>query len=67
LAQQLPSASSRDHGQSFAVIFKRFNGDFYAIDPMLFSPGQVTVTALETGESFHTGHINLKLLDDSFA
>jgi methenyltetrahydromethanopterin cyclohydrolase len=67
LAQQLPSASSRDYGQPFAVIFKRFNGDFYAIDPMLFSPGQVTVTALETGESFHTGHINLKLLDDSFA
>ncbi|MFZ1952547.1 MAG: methenyltetrahydromethanopterin cyclohydrolase, partial [Pseudolabrys sp.] len=40
--------------------------DFYAIDPMLFSPGQVTITALETGESFHAGQINLKLLDASF-
>jgi methenyltetrahydromethanopterin cyclohydrolase len=66
LAEQLPSAVSRDYGQPFAAIFKRFKGDFYAIDPMLFSPGQVTVTALETGESFHAGHLNLKLLDASF-
>jgi methenyltetrahydromethanopterin cyclohydrolase len=67
LAEKLPSAGSRDYGQPFADIFRRFKGDFYAIDPMLFSPGQVTVTALETGESFHAGHLNLKLLDASFA
>jgi methenyltetrahydromethanopterin cyclohydrolase len=67
LAEKLPSAGSRDYGQPFADIFKRFKGDFYAIDPMLFSPGQVTVTALETGESFHAGHLNLNLLDASFA
>ena len=66
LAEQLPSVGSRDYGQPFAEIFKRFKGDFYAIDPMLFSPGQVTITALETGESFHAGQINLKLLDASF-
>jgi methenyltetrahydromethanopterin cyclohydrolase len=66
LAEQLPSETSRDYGQPFAEIFKRFNGDFYAIDPMLFSPAQVTVTALETGESFHAGHLNLDLLDASF-
>jgi len=67
LAEQLPSETSRDYGRPFAEIFKRFNGDFYAIDPMLFSPAQVTVTALETGESFHAGHLNLELLDASFA
>ncbi len=67
LAEQLPSEGSRDYGQPFAEIFKRFKGDFYAIDPMLFSPAQVTVTALETGESFHAGHLNLNLLDASFA
>jgi methenyltetrahydromethanopterin cyclohydrolase len=67
LAEQLPSEASRDYGRPFAEIFKRFKGDFYAIDPMLFSPAQVTVTALETGESFHAGHLNLDLLDASFA
>jgi methenyltetrahydromethanopterin cyclohydrolase len=67
LAARLPSASSRDYGEPFAAIFKRFKGDFYAIDPMLFSPAEVIVTAIETGESFHGGRINLGLLDASFA
>ncbi len=67
LAEQLPCVNSRDYGQPFAETFKRFKGDFYAIDPMLFSPAQVTVTALESGESFHAGHLNLGLLDASFS
>ena len=48
---KLPSAASRDYGAPFAEIFKRFGGDFYAIDPMLFSPAAVAVTALESGET----------------
>ena len=67
LAGQLPSTTSRDYGEPFAEIFKRFKGDFYAIDPMLFSPAEVIVTAIETGESFHGGRINLDLLDVSFS
>jgi methenyltetrahydromethanopterin cyclohydrolase len=67
LAERLPSTGSRDYGKPFAEIFKQYKGDFYAIDPMLFSPAQVVVTALATGESFHAGRINLDLLDASFA
>jgi methenyltetrahydromethanopterin cyclohydrolase len=67
LAQALPSEGSRDYGRPFAEIFKRFKGDFYAIDPMLFSPAEVIVTAIETGVSFHRGHVDLQLLDASFA
>jgi len=67
LAERLPSEGSRDYGRPFAEIFKRFGGDFYAIDPMLFSPAEVTVTALDTGESFHAGRLNGDLLDASFA
>jgi methenyltetrahydromethanopterin cyclohydrolase len=67
LADQLPSKASRDYGRPFAEIFKAFKGDFYAIDPMLFSPAKITVTALETGESFHSGDIDLGPLDASFA
>jgi methenyltetrahydromethanopterin cyclohydrolase len=66
LAKALPSEDSRDYGQPFAEIFKRFKGDFYAIDPMLFSPAEVIVTAIDSGESFHKGHVDLKLLDASF-
>ena len=66
LAERLPSEDSRDYGRPFGDIFKAVNGDFYAIDPMLFSPAEVIVTALDTGESFRRGSINAKLLDASF-
>jgi methenyltetrahydromethanopterin cyclohydrolase len=67
LAERLPSKTSRDYGRPFAETFKAFKGDFYAIDPMLFSPAKITITALETGESFQSGDIDLGLLDASFA
>ena len=67
LAQALPSRMSRDFGAPFAEIFKRFKGDFYAIDPMLFSPAEVIVSAIESGESFHAGAVHHTLLDASFA
>jgi methenyltetrahydromethanopterin cyclohydrolase len=67
LADQLPSECSRDYGQPFSEIFKRFKGDFYAIDRLLFSPAEVIVTAIDSGESFHRGNIDLKLLDASFS
>ena len=67
LAEALPSRASRDFGAPFAEVFKRFHGDFYAIDPMLFSPAEVIITAIESGESFHSGAMHHKLLDASFA
>jgi len=67
LAEALPSRASRDFGAPFAEIFKRFKGDFYAIDPMLFSPAEVIVTAIDSGESFHAGALHHGLLDASFA
>jgi methenyltetrahydromethanopterin cyclohydrolase len=67
LAAKLPSEGSHHYGQPFAEIFRRVKGDFYAIDPMLFSPASVIVTALESGESFRAGRVNLELLDASFA
>jgi methenyltetrahydromethanopterin cyclohydrolase len=66
LAEQLPSAASRDYGAPFAEVFRRFGGDFYAIDPMLFSPAAVAVTALESGETFRAGAVSAELLDASF-
>jgi methenyltetrahydromethanopterin cyclohydrolase len=65
LAEQLPSHTSHDHGQPFADIFKKFKGDFYAIDPHLFSPAQVIVTAIETGDTFRNGSIHEKMLEQS--
>lgn len=66
LAEQLPSSTSKNYGEPFADIFKAVNYDFYAIDPMLFSPAKVAVSSIKTGHSFHAGHIDLTLLDKSF-
>ncbi|TIP14940.1 methenyltetrahydromethanopterin cyclohydrolase [Mesorhizobium sp.] len=65
LAERLPSRASRDHGHPFAEIFKRFKGDFYAIDPLLFSPAEVIVTAIETGDTFRSGERDLRMLERS--
>lgn len=66
LAEELPSRTSRDYGKPFAQVFRDFKGDFYAIDPMLFSPAAVMVTSLENGETHRGGAINPELLDASF-
>jgi methenyltetrahydromethanopterin cyclohydrolase len=65
LAERLPSTTSRDHGKPFAEIFKAFKGDFYAIDPLLFSPAEAVVTAIETGETFRTGARDFAMLERS--
>lgn len=66
LAENLPSLRSKDYGKPFAELFAAVKGDFYAIDPMLFSPAMVTVTALKTGKSFEAGHIDPAILSRSF-
>jgi methenyltetrahydromethanopterin cyclohydrolase len=66
LAEALPSRASRDYGAPFKEVFKRFNGDFYAIDPMLFSPAETLVTALESGTTYRAGAVDAKMLDASF-
>ncbi len=65
LAEQLPSRTSRDYGQPFADIFKKFKGDFYAIDPHLFSPAEVIITAIETGDTFRSGSADNAMLEQS--
>lgn len=66
LAKELPSSASRDYGRPFAEVFKAVNMDFYKIDPMLFSPAAVTVTALDSGNSYAGGRLDATLLDQSF-
>lgn len=62
LARELPSRNSRDHGRSFAEIFKAAEYDFYKIDGALFAPAEVWVSNLDTGSSFHGGALEMALL-----
>jgi methenyltetrahydromethanopterin cyclohydrolase len=67
LADQLPSCASRDYGRPFAETFAAYKGDFYQIDPLLFSTGLVQVTALASGRTFRRGRHDAELLARSFA
>jgi methenyltetrahydromethanopterin cyclohydrolase len=66
LCERLPSSASRDYGRPFAEIFKTANYDFFAIDPMLFSPARVTVNAIRSGSCFRAGALDPVLLHRSF-
>jgi methenyltetrahydromethanopterin cyclohydrolase len=66
LAVNLPSSGSKDYGKPFARVFKDAGNDFYRIDPHLFAPAVVAVTALKSGRTFHAGAVDEKLLDASF-
>jgi methenyltetrahydromethanopterin cyclohydrolase len=65
LADRLPSSASKDYGTPFHDIFKRYDNDFYQIDPMLFSPAEVWLTSAITGRTFHAGRLNPDVLGAS--
>ena len=65
LAEQIPASASRDYGTPFYEIFQRYEGDFYKIDPLLFSPAEVWLTSIETGRTFRAGGVNAEVLETS--
>ena len=65
LAKRLPASASADYGTPFYDIFKRYDNDFYKIDPMLFSPAEVWLTSATSGRTFHAGRLNPEVLRTS--
>jgi methenyltetrahydromethanopterin cyclohydrolase len=66
LAHELPASTSKDYGKPFARVFKDVRFDFYQIDPHLFAPASVQVTALKSGSTWRTGALDPALLEQSF-
>ena len=66
IGPKTPSSASADFGAPFGEIFKRYDGDFYKIDPLLFSPAVVTLANLDTGNSFRFGHTLPRVIHRSF-
>lgn len=66
IGHRVPSGSSQDHGVPFAVIFERCGGDFYQIDPHLFSPAVVCFNNLQTGRCHVFGSTEPDVLQRSF-
>jgi methenyltetrahydromethanopterin cyclohydrolase len=66
LGPKVPSSASPDHGAPFAEIFRRYDMDFYKIDPHLFSPAVICMQNLKTGRSHVFGRIEAGILWRSF-
>jgi methenyltetrahydromethanopterin cyclohydrolase len=62
LVPRIPAAESKDYGTPFYDIFKRYDGDFYKIDPLLFSPAEVWLTSVQSGKTYHAGQLNPEVL-----
>jgi methenyltetrahydromethanopterin cyclohydrolase len=65
LVGRLPASASLDYGEPFIEIFRRYDKDFYKIDPMLFSPAEVWLTSIASGNTFHAGALAPDVLRSS--
>jgi methenyltetrahydromethanopterin cyclohydrolase len=66
LVERLPASASEDYGEPFGKVLKDADFDFYAIDPLLFSPARIRLTSVGSGRSFEAGRIDLEVLERSF-
>ena len=66
IAERIPSCASRDFGRPFREIFEHYGRDFYKIDKHLFSPAQICLVNLETGNTFGAGEVCPDLVRRSF-
>lgn len=62
LIKEIPSSASKDYGMPFYDLFQRYGGDFYQIDPMLFSPAEVFINNIVDGKTYHAGKPNIEIL-----
>jgi methenyltetrahydromethanopterin cyclohydrolase len=60
--ERLPSSASQDYGTPFYDLFQRYDGDFYRIDPPLFSPAEVYINNVASGRTFHAGGISEEMI-----
>ncbi len=66
IGPKVPSSAAECHGRPFLHIFKDAGYDFYQIDPLLFSPAEITFHNVETGNAFRFGQREPDVLRESF-
>ena len=64
IGPKVPSSGSADHGVPFGELFARY-GDFYKIDPLLFSPAEVAFQNLRTGRCHLFGAVEPEIFRKS--
>lgn len=66
LAPRMPASASPDFGEPFGRLLERAGWDFYALDPLLFSPAEVALTSARSGRTFRAGALAPDVLERSF-
>jgi methenyltetrahydromethanopterin cyclohydrolase len=66
IGPQTPSRASKDYGKPFAETLAAYDNEFYKVDPLLFSPAEITFANLDSGRSFTFGGVNAGVLEESF-
>ena len=66
IIDKLPASSSKDYGTPFYDLFRRYDCDFYKIDPLLFSPAEIYINDLASGRTFHAGRVDPDILSKMF-
>lgn len=66
IAPKVPSISSSAYGQTFLQVFEAAGRDFYKIDPMLFSPAEIILQNIDSGQIHIAGGVAPELLRRSF-
>src|SRR5262249_48546265 len=63
---KVPSSASPEFGALFGELFQRSGGDFYKIDPNLFSPAEVVFCNRRSGRTFAFGKMDSSAIHRSF-
>ncbi len=66
IGPQIPSRSSADWGEPFYKTFKKYQYDFYKVDPGLFSPAVISLINLRSGKCWKFGELRPDVLRESF-
>lgn len=63
--ERIPSSHSEQYGEPFYELFESVDFDFYHVDPLLFSPAEVTITHMESRTILKAGGLNPTILKKS--
>lgn len=66
IGPQVPASASSAYGRPFLDIFEAAGRDFYKIDPLLFSPAEITFRNLSSGAAHRFGTVRPDVLQQSF-
>ncbi|MCF2137182.1 MAG: methenyltetrahydromethanopterin cyclohydrolase [Candidatus Thorarchaeota archaeon] len=65
LVERCPATASEQYGVPFYNLLKSKNFDFYELDPLLFSPAEVTLIDYQDQKAYTAGFLNAAVLKQS--